>query len=597
MIAVQPSSSLRLHVGHHFFGAGNLGDDLMLAGFLAAVKEQRRPLRLTCASAFDRGSQARRFPQVNWLDYEPAARESAIQACDAWVGVGDTPFQVVVGPWFLDHLVADCELCRRRRKPMYFVGIGVNEPEALEDQRARMVLEYATHVWARDERSAELLARTGAANKVTAAADLAHVYLRNRSWPTAENQTIGYVLNFEDSRQFDPSAVCELLAAFAQRRHRWLVQEARKLAGSELATLDSLPPDCRRRLELISPSYSHDTLDQMLDRWGAPAWLISSRYHAALVGAWMGARVLMVERSEKIRGLVRQCGFASIEAFRDASAVRSATEDARPIERSRLEKLAYSAADACRQLLNRVANRSGCEAPRDQAALADVSEMNTSQFKSFMAMINAFAAPLGLRTFTTWSKIWEYPWLWHAALADVNWSGKHLVDLGSEMSPMPWFLATRGAKVTLIETDAQWLPLWKELRSRLKVDVSWHVVQSEALPLSDASADVVTSFSVIEHQRNKAAAISEVARVLKPRGIFAVSFDICEPHMGMTFPQWNGRALTLREFEDLLWQHPAFGNTSRPSWNLESIQPFLAWHRTTAPHHNYVAGAAVIVRL
>ena len=590
------SSSLRLHIGHHFFGAGNLGDDLMLAGFLAAAAGHPQSLRLTCASAFDRSSQARRFPQIEWLAYERPARESAIESCDAWVGVGDTPFQVVVGPWFLEHLEAECELCRRHRKPMYFVGIGVNEPEALQDPRARAVIEFASHIWTRDERSAELLAQSGARGKVTAAADLAHVYLRNRSRPTVENQTAGYVLNFEHPRQFDPLALCELLASASQWRHRWLVQEARALSGSELATLDSLPHECRDRLEVVAPSYSHDTLDDMLDRWGAPQRLISSRYHAALIGAWVGARVLMVERSEKIRGLVRQCGLASIDAFRDAGAVRTAMQHAHPIDRSRLEGLADSATDACRQLLDCIANSPRVQGSRNRAALADVDVMNSAEFKSFLAMINSFAAPLGLRTFTTWSKIWEYPWLWYAALADVDWAGKHVVDLGSETSPMPWFLATRGARVTLIETDPQWLPLWEQLRSKLDVDVSWRLVDSESLPLPNAAADVMSSFSVIEHQRNKEAAICEVARVLKPGGLFAVSFDVCEPQLGMSFPEWNGRALTLREFEDLLWLHPAFGNTGRPSWNMESIGPFLAWHRTTAPHHNYVAGAAVLFR-
>lgn len=596
MIAVRPLSSLHLHIGHHFFGAGNLGDDLTLAGFLSAMAAQGRPVHLTCASAFDRDSQARRFPQVDWLEYEQPTREAAIESCDAWVGVGDTPFQIDVGPWFLDHLAAECELCRWHRKPMYFVGIGVNEPEAVEDLRARPVLQHASHIWARDERSAHLLERAGAAGRVTAAADLAHVYLRGRSWRPIEDEVIGYVLIFDDPRQFDPSALCELVAGLPGRRHRWLAQEARTLAGSELATLGALPTGCRDRLEVIAPSYSQDSLDQILDRWGAPARLISSRYHAALIGAWAGARVLVVERSEKIRGLVRQCEFASTDAFRDAGAVRAAMQHAHRIDHSRLERLADSAADACRQLLNRVAEPRRVELPRSRAALADVNVMNSPPFQSFMGTINTFAESRGLRTFTTWSNIWEYPWLWHAALADVDWAGKHVIDLGSELSPMPWFLATRGAKVTLIETDPQWLPLWEQLRSKLDVDVSWRLVKSEALPFPDASADVVTSFSVIEHQRNKEAAVSEVARVLKPGGLFAVSFDVCEPQLGMTFPEWNGRALTLREFEDLLWLHPAFGNSGRPSWNMESIEPFLAWHRTTAPHHNYVSAAALLFR-
>ena len=35
---------LRLHIGHHFFGAGNVGDDLMLAGFLVGITGAAAPL-------------------------------------------------------------------------------------------------------------------------------------------------------------------------------------------------------------------------------------------------------------------------------------------------------------------------------------------------------------------------------------------------------------------------------------------------------------------------------------------------------------------------------------------------------------------------
>ena len=84
--------------------------------------------------------------------------------------------------------------------------------------------------------------------------------------------------------------------------------------------------------------------------------------------------------------------------------------------------------------------------------------------------------PLGLRTFTTWSKVWEYPWLWFNVLAGVRWPGLRLVDLGSELSPMPWVAAMLGARVTLVETDAKWVPLWQKLRAGLGVEViqGWH---------------------------------------------------------------------------------------------------------------------------
>lgn len=585
---------LRLHIGHHFFGSGNLGDDLMLAGFLDAVSSAGRPVRMTCASAFDTRSQSLRFPQVEWLACDAAARESAIAECEAWVGLGGTPFQIVVGPWFLEHLAADLDLCRKYAKPMYFIGVGVNEPEALNDPRARAVLEYATHVWTRDQRSAELIAAAGADSKVTAAADLAHIHLSRRREMPVENGTLGYVLNFEDPSQFDPQALSVIADRLGDLRQRWLVQEFRPLDGSERAIYDALPSTIKSRLDLRVPDYPHAALDAMLTCWGAPETIITSRYHAALIGAWSGARVVAIERSEKIRGLAAQSGIVSVTDLRDAQSVLDAIDRSRPVERRHLETLAGVASRACESMIEQVLQghpRSAC-----RCELASVEAKDSPHFRAFMSMMNAFAASLGLRTFDNWTKIWEYPWIWFNALGRIDWAGKHVVDLGSEISPMPWFLATLGAKVTLIEVDPQWVALWEKLREQLHVDVTWHVIGSESIPVPSGSADVVTSFSVIEHQPDKRAAVDEVVRVLRPGGVFAVSFDICEPQMGMAFPEWNGRALTLADFEQTLWLHPAFGNTTKPAWNLDAIEPFLAWHRSTAPHHNYVAAAAVLVK-
>lgn len=228
--------------------------------------------------------------------------------------------------------------------------------------------------------------------------------------------------------------------------------------------------------------------------------------------------------------------------------------------------------------------------------LGSVAELESPEFRAFMATCNAFAAEHGLRQFTDWSKVWEYPWLNAHGIDAIDWRGKHLVDFGSEISPMPWLLASRGAFVTLIEADPQWQPAWEKLRAKLGVNVQWQVVNSEILPLESGIADAVTSFSVIEHQPDKKRAVDEIARVLKPGAPLFISFDICEPSMGMTFPEWNGRALTLQEFEREIWLHPAFGNKPSPKWNLPDIPAYQAWHLRSAPHHNYVTGAAVLVK-
>ncbi|GIW74665.1 MAG: hypothetical protein KatS3mg103_1187 [Phycisphaerales bacterium] len=237
--------------------------------------------------------------------------------------------------------------------------------------------------------------------------------------------------------------------------------------------------------------------------------------------------------------------------------------------------------------------------PAPRAVLASLHELRSKPFVRFMARLNEFADAFGLRRFDTWSKIWEYPWLWLHAMESLPMAGLRVVDMGSELSPMPWWLATMGARVRLIETATGMESTWAAVRDRLNVHVEWALTDDETIPVPDGWAHLVTSLSVIEHQNDKARAMDEIARVLVPGGVLAMSFDVCEPDMGMAFPAWNGQALTMAQFERDIWNHPRFAR-ARPAgsieWNLRDIEPYLRWHKTTAEHHTYVTGAAVLRR-
>jgi len=235
--------------------------------------------------------------------------------------------------------------------------------------------------------------------------------------------------------------------------------------------------------------------------------------------------------------------------------------------------------------------------PGPARLLANLPEIFSPEWRGFMDELNAFARPLGLREFHSWSKIWEYPALWRQGLADVPWSRARLVDIGSELSALPWWLATRGARVTLIERSANFTGHWEFVRRKLGVAVDWRIVDTSDLPLAPGSADVVTSLSVLEHQPDKHRAIDEIARVLRPGGLLALSCDLCEPEYGMAYPAWGGTPLTLSGFDALLTQHPQFEPVRTANWNTEDIEAFLAWHRETAPHHTYITTATVLRRL
>jgi SAM-dependent methyltransferase len=228
--------------------------------------------------------------------------------------------------------------------------------------------------------------------------------------------------------------------------------------------------------------------------------------------------------------------------------------------------------------------------------LARLEDSHHPDYIMCMEEINKIAHEGGLQEYTTYCRIWEYPWVWFQ-LEPLKGHKLRMLDVGSEKSSFPWFLAKQGFDVVVSDVTPKNWQLWEMASRELGVNVHKRILDAQDLDLHTASVDIYLSVSVIEHISNKPQVIAEAARVLRPDGLFVMTFDICEQDMGMTFPEWNGRALTMQEFDELFKNSPWFeSGLSDLAWNTEDIPDFLAWHRITAPWHNYVAGAAVIQR-
>ncbi len=79
-----------------------------------------------------------------------------------------------------------------------------------------------------------------------------------------------------------------------------------------------------------------------------------------------------------------------------------------------------------------------------------------------------------------------------------------------------------------------------EMAKRLTPDAIFHTGMAEALPLQDASVDLVLSTTSSHHWQDQAAGIREVARVLRPGGYFIL--------VDAVFSDWFVQVLRLKRF-------------------------------------------------
>jgi hypothetical protein len=297
---------VRIHLGHHFYGAGNLGDDFMLAGFLGALRTLAPDTTFTACVPFPLDPLRQRFPAIEWLPCDDAARTRCIEACDVWLGLGGSPFQSEQSRWFLDHLVGEQERCHRAGKPMYFLGVGVQQAAEVVDPALQRLCAGAAGIWTRDTASAERLRTLPASPPVADAADLAHLYFAHHAPPPAAPGRLTVVLNFDYGGWPGQSPALAALRELPAADRVWLAQETRALPGAERSLFAALAPDEQARWRLVAPEVPGCPLHDALARWPSGEWLVTARYHAAIAGAWSGSRIVVIGTNEKLRGAARE---------------------------------------------------------------------------------------------------------------------------------------------------------------------------------------------------------------------------------------------------------------------------------------------------
>jgi len=339
-----------IHIGFDFWGAGNLGDDLMLAGLLRWLSQRSPGTRVSALCAHDMEAMRLRFPGVEWHATDPASRRRALEGAKAWLGLGGSPFQSDLGPWLLDQMCEHMQEASALGLPCYLVGVGLNNREALATAGAGRAASLARRIWLRDPYCHRCALSAGLTpSLVGLGADLAHLALKDHGRPLRKGE--GALVIHTRAEQVSGEALQAATAALPFSFH-WLCQEARTLRDSERELYAGLPATLQARIPLLAPDYAKDSLPTLINHCLGWELVLSSRYHSSLAAAWAGSRLAVFERNDKLTGLREELGATACHSLRDARELHRGLLRAAPVEQELLDACEHRAAGMLEELFN-----------------------------------------------------------------------------------------------------------------------------------------------------------------------------------------------------------------------------------------------------
>lgn len=102
----------------------------------------------------------------------------------------------------------------------------------------------------------------------------------------------------------------------------------------------------------------------------------------------------------------------------------------------------------------------------------------------------------------------------------TDWDAKMVLDLGCAGGFMAEAMTNKGAKVTGIDPAAQAIAAATARAEQMDQTIQYNVGVGENLPYPDDHFDAVVCVDVLEHVADLNKVLTEVARVLKPGGLF-----------------------------------------------------------------------------
>jgi 2-polyprenyl-6-hydroxyphenyl methylase/3-demethylubiquinone-9 3-methyltransferase len=102
----------------------------------------------------------------------------------------------------------------------------------------------------------------------------------------------------------------------------------------------------------------------------------------------------------------------------------------------------------------------------------------------------------------------------------TDWADQRVLDLGCAGGFMAEALARKGAHVSGLDPAQDAIEAAKRHAEISDLDIQYDVGVGEEMPYPDNHFDIVVCVDVLEHVRDLSQVLAEVARVLKPGGLF-----------------------------------------------------------------------------
>ena len=129
-------------------------------------------------------------------------------------------------------------------------------------------------------------------------------------------------------------------------------------------------------------------------------------------------------------------------------------------------------------------------------------------------------------------------------------SGRKLLDVGCGGGYLCEEFAKIGFDVTGIDPSQQTLKAAREHAAQSSLRIDYEKGRAEAIPFGDSSFDYVSCCDVLEHVDDINKTISEIARVLRPGGLFF--YDT----INRTFASWLVMIKIAQDWKRTAWEAP-----------------------------------------